>query len=120
VVGHLGIVAAAVFLVVGLRITPRAGAVRRVLIVTAVYTAAVGLVDAATGANYMFLRQPPSNWTLLRLLGPWPWYIPATAGVAVVLVLVLDAPFRWRRHQRSGERGRRQSSPTGLRRTNVG
>jgi hypothetical integral membrane protein (TIGR02206 family) len=97
VVAHLGTVLAALFLVVGLRLYPRAGAVARTLVITAGYTAVVGLVDTTTGANYMFLRRPPRNWTLLRLLGPWPWYIVSAAGVAVVLLMALDAPFRARR-----------------------
>jgi hypothetical integral membrane protein (TIGR02206 family) len=96
-VGHLGIVVAALYLVVGLRITPRPGAVLRVFAITLGYTAFVGLVDGLTGANYMFLRAPPGEWTLLRVLGPWPWYIGSAAGVALVLLLVLDAPFMGRR-----------------------
>jgi len=98
-VGHLGIVLAAVYLVVGLRITPRPGAVLRTFEITLAYTAFVGLVDALSGANYMFLRHPPGEWTLLRVLGPWPWYIASAAGVALVLLAVLDLPF-WlgRRH----------------------
>ena len=91
--GHLGIVVAALFLVVGLRIRPRPKAVPRVLGITAAYTAFVGLIDATSGANYMFLRSPPSNWTLLRVLGPWPWYVVSAAGVALVLLVALDAPF---------------------------
>lgn len=99
VVGHVGIVLAAVFLVFGMGLDPRRNAVARVYVVTAVYTAAVGMVDATTGANYMFLRQPPPEWTLLRLLGPWPWYIPSSAAVAVVLLLVLNIPFWWKRRR---------------------
>ena len=95
VVGHLGIVTAALFLVTGMRIEPRRGAVGRTLLVTAGYTGLVGLVDALTGANYMFLRDPPANWTLLRVLGPWPWYVVSAAGLAVVLFTLLDALF-WR------------------------
>ncbi len=98
-VGHLGIVVVALYLVVGLRITPRPGAVLRTFAITLAYTAFVGLVDAFTGANYMFLRKPPGEWTLLRVLGPWPWYIAGAAGVALALLAVLDLPF-WiaRRH----------------------
>ncbi len=94
-IGHLGIVLAALFLVVGMGVRPRRGAAPRVLLITAAYTAAVGLVDGLTGADYMFLRAPPGNWTLLRVLGPWPFYVLSAAGVAVVLVTVLDIPF-WR------------------------
>jgi hypothetical integral membrane protein (TIGR02206 family) len=92
-VGHLGIVGAALFLVVGLGIRPRPHAVPRVFAITAAYTAFVGLVDGLTGANYMFLRQPPGEWTILRLLGPWPWYTVSAAGVALGLLLLLDWPF---------------------------
>ena len=92
-VGHLGIVLAALFLVVGMGLRPRRFAVPRVLLITAAYTAFVGMIDAVTGANYMFLRRPPGNWTLLRLLGPWPWYVLSAVGVAAVLVTLLDIPF---------------------------
>jgi len=104
VVGHVGIVTAALFLVVGLRIVPRPGAVPRVFAVTAGYTAVVGVVDLLTGADYMFLRSPPDTWSLLRLLGPWPWYILSAAGVALVLLVVLDAPFWYARRRHAGER----------------
>ncbi len=101
-VGHLGIVAAALFLVVGMRIAPRPGAVRRVFLISVVYTAVVGTVDGLTGANYMFLRRPPGEWTLLRVMGPWPWYTLTAALVALVLFTLLDLPFR---------AGRRATSP---------
>jgi hypothetical integral membrane protein (TIGR02206 family) len=93
VLAHAGIVTAALFLVLGQRLSPRRGAVARVLMITAAYTAGVGLADALTGGDYMYLRSVPSSWTLLSVLGPWPWYILGAAGVAVVLVTALDAPF---------------------------
>jgi hypothetical integral membrane protein (TIGR02206 family) len=91
--GHLGIVFAALFLVIGLRLKPRPWAIVRVFAITIAYSAFVGLVDWQTGANYMFLRAPPSEWTLLKVLGPWPWYIFSAAGVAIVLITLLDMPF---------------------------
>jgi hypothetical integral membrane protein (TIGR02206 family) len=102
--GHLGIVFAALFLVVGLGLRPRPGSVGRVFAITAAYTAFVGLVDGLTGANYMFLERPPGEWTVLRLLGPWPWYTFSAAGVALVLFTLLDMPF-W---------STRRSIPTGV------
>jgi hypothetical integral membrane protein (TIGR02206 family) len=92
-VGHLGIVAAALFLVVGMRIAPRPGAVPRVFLISVAYTAFVGTVDGLTGANYMFLRRPPGEWTLLRVMGPWPWYTFTAAVVALVVFTLLDLPF---------------------------
>jgi len=94
VVGHLGIVLAALYLVVGLQVTPRRGAVWRTFAITVGYTTFVGAVDAATGGDYMFLRSPPASWSLLSVLGPWPWYIASATGVAPVLLVLLDVPFR--------------------------
>ncbi|HLM96232.1 MAG TPA: TIGR02206 family membrane protein [Acidimicrobiales bacterium] len=101
-VGHLGIVVAALFLVAGMGIVPRRWSVLRVFTITLGYTALVGIVDAVTGANYMFLRSPPGEWTLLKVLGPWPWYVLSAAGVALVLLTLLDAPF-WARRRRASE-----------------
>jgi hypothetical integral membrane protein (TIGR02206 family) len=93
-VGHLGIVIAAMYLVVGLGLRPRRGSVPRVFAITVIYTACVGVIDWLTGANYMYLANQPAHASLLSLLGPWPWYIASAAGVAIILLLVLDAPFR--------------------------
>jgi hypothetical integral membrane protein (TIGR02206 family) len=93
VAGHLGIVVAALFLVVGLRLAPRRGSVSRVFVITAFYTAFVGWFDWLTGSNYMYLAAKPRHGSLLSVLGPWPWYILSAAGVALVLLLLLDAPF---------------------------
>lgn len=116
VVGHVAIVTGALFLVIGLGLTPRPGAVRRTYAVTAAYTAFVGMVDWVSGANYMFLRHPPSNWTVLRLLGPWPWYIVSAAAVAVVLLALLNLPFWYARHRRSGDGGQDAAIAAGVNR----
>jgi len=94
VVGHVAVVTAAVFLVVGLQLAPRTGAVARVFSLTLAYTALVGLADLLIGADYMFLRAPPRSWTLLSVLGPWPWYLVSASALALLLMLVLQAPFR--------------------------
>ena len=98
-VAHGGIVAAALFLVVGLGQWPRRGAALRVALITILYTLLVGSIDAATGANYMYLRSKPATASLLDLLGPWPFYIGWASLVAAALLLILDAPFRWMRHR---------------------
>ena len=60
----------------------------------------------------MFLRQPPSEWTLLKVLGPWPWYIVSAAGVAIVLITLLDAPFWHSRRSRGAHAGCYHQIPT--------
>lgn len=99
VLAHAGIVCAALVLVVGERLRPAPRAVGRVFAITLAYTGVVGVVDAVTGGNYMYLRKPPGSWSLLSVLGPWPWYLCSAAGVAVVLFTLLDLPF-WRSRRR--------------------
>jgi hypothetical integral membrane protein (TIGR02206 family) len=94
VVLHNGVIVAALVLVVGFRLVPRHGAALRIALLTAFYTLVVGLVDFATGGNYMYLRKPPGRSTLLAALGPWPWYVFGAAGIAFLSFALLDAPFR--------------------------
>ena len=97
VVGHLGVVIAALYLVVGLQIVPRPRSVPRVFAITVAYAAFVGVVDWLTGSNYMFLAAPPENPSLLSVLGPWPWYLLTATAVALALLILLDLPFHPRR-----------------------
>jgi hypothetical integral membrane protein (TIGR02206 family) len=99
--GHGGVIVAAAILVVGMGRHPRAGSVARVFAITLAFTVVVGLVDVVTGGDYMYLRSAPSSGSLLNLMGPWPWYIASGAVVALIFLLVLDAPF-WRERRRLG------------------
>jgi hypothetical integral membrane protein (TIGR02206 family) len=98
---HDLVVLAALFLVIGLRLQPRAGAVRRVFLLTLAFAAVVGPIDLVTGGNYLYLRQVPAQGSLLNVMGPWPWYIAVGALLTLIVLTVLDAPFRFAR-SRSG------------------
>ncbi len=102
VAGHAGIVVAALVLVIGMHQWPRPGSVWRVLLISVAWTAVVGAADALTGGNYMFLRRRPGEWTLLSVLGPWPWYLLSATLVALVLFSLLYAPF-WLARRDHGE-----------------
>jgi hypothetical integral membrane protein (TIGR02206 family) len=93
-VTHDLVILAAVFLVIGLALQPRPGAVRRIFLLTLGFAVLVGLIDLVTGGNYMYLRQVPASGSLLNLMGPWPWYIAAGAVLTLVVLAILDAPFR--------------------------
>lgn len=110
VIGHTLIIVTALFLVVGMRIQPRRGSVIRASIITYIYVAVVGLVDAIIGANYMFLRRAPHQWTLLRLMGPYPWYLVTGVVVVPLLFSLLYSPFWFaRRRDAAGVRPIRAS-----------
>ena len=108
VVGHLGVVIAVLYLVVGLRLVPRPGSVPRVFAIMAGYAAFVGAFDWLTGSNYMFLAAPPENPSLLSVLAPWPWYLFTATAVAFALLVVLDLPFLLERRAPT-QRGPEQS-----------
>jgi hypothetical integral membrane protein (TIGR02206 family) len=91
---HSGAVVAALMLVVGCGIHPRAGAVKRAFVATVVVAAAAGVANLLTGGNYMWLREKPDTASLLDVMGPWPWYILSAAVLALALFTLLAAPFR--------------------------
>jgi hypothetical integral membrane protein (TIGR02206 family) len=91
---HDLVVLAALFLVIGLRLQPRAGAVRRIFLLTVAFAAVIGVVDLVTGGNYLYLRQVPAQGSLLSVMGPWPWYIAVGALLTLVVLTILDAPLR--------------------------
>lgn len=93
-VTHAGVVLASLFLVVGLGLAPRPGAVRRVFLLTLGFAGLAAAADLVTGGNYMFLRDQGGRGTLLDLMGPWPWYIASGIGLALLFLAILDAPFR--------------------------
>lgn len=94
---HDLVVLAALFLVIGLSLQPRAGAVRRIFLLTLGFAAVIGLIDLVTGGNYLYLRQVPAQGSLLSVMGPWPWYIVVGALLTLIVLTVLDAPFRFSR-----------------------
>ena len=91
---HDLVVLAALFLVIGLGLQPRTGAVRRIFLLTLGFAAVIGLVDLVTGGNYMYLRQVPAQGSLLSVMGPWPYYVVFGALLALIVLTILDLPFR--------------------------
>jgi hypothetical integral membrane protein (TIGR02206 family) len=98
---HDLVVLAALFLVIGLGLQPRPGAVRRIFLLTLAFAAVIGLIDVVTGGNYMYLRQVPAQGSLLSLMGPWPWYVVLGALLALIVLTILNLPF-WLSRRRSG------------------
>jgi hypothetical integral membrane protein (TIGR02206 family) len=98
-IAHGAIVAAALFLVIGLKVSPRPGAVVRVFGLTFVLMVLDAGINLLSDGNYMYLRHTPGAHSLLDLLGPWPWYIVGAAALALALFAILDLPFTIGRHR---------------------
>jgi hypothetical integral membrane protein (TIGR02206 family) len=93
-IAHGLVVTACLYLVWSGQARPRPGSVARAMLALNIFAAIVGTFDLVFKTNYMYLRAKPQNASLLDFLGPWPWYIVASEGVAFVLFLLLYLPFR--------------------------
>jgi hypothetical integral membrane protein (TIGR02206 family) len=102
-VAHGLIVAGVLFLVWSGLARPRPGSVGRALLALNLFAALAGTFDFFFKTDYMYLRAKPQNASLLNFLGPWPWYIVVTEGVAFGVFLLLYLPF-WRFYWR-GKQG---------------
>lgn len=91
---HGLVVVSAVTLTFGCGMRPRRGSSLRVFVLTLGYAALVAAVNALTGSNYLYLARKPAEPTLLDWFGPWPIYIAVAAGIALVLFVLLELPFR--------------------------
>ena len=90
---HCGVIAAVLYMTLGMRLRPYLKSIPRVVAWTVFYGIAAGFVDWVTGANYGFLRAKPVNPSALDLLSPWPWYIAELVPIALVFILILYTPF---------------------------
>ena len=90
---HGLVVASVLFLVWSRLARPSRGSVARTMLGLNLWAAFDGVFDRIFKTNYMYLRAKPAHASLLDLLGPWPWYIFATEGLALGLFLLLNLPF---------------------------
>jgi hypothetical integral membrane protein (TIGR02206 family) len=100
---HGGVVAALLYLTVGIRMRPTPRSLPRVIAASFSYLGAAALVDWVLGVNYGFLRAKPLGQNLLTPMSPWPWYIPELVVAGIVFVLLYYLPFAlldWIRSQR--------------------
>ena len=91
--GHALTLTSALYGVVVLGMRPRRWAAVRVWLITNAYAVAVFPVNLLLGTNYLFIMRKPATPSLLDLLGPWPWYLLPLEGVALVVLLLCQAPF---------------------------
>ncbi len=53
-------------------------------------------INKLTNGNYLYLSQKPDHFSLLDVLGPYPWYIAAMDGLVITLSTLLWLIFRKR------------------------
>jgi hypothetical integral membrane protein (TIGR02206 family) len=94
-VNHGAIIVAASAFVYGRILPLQHGSVWRTYRWFSIYIGSTFVFDMTfPPANYSYLREKPHAFTLLSLLGPWPWYIWGSGAVALVFFLLLWLPAR--------------------------
>lgn len=92
---HGLLIIGALYLTVVEGMRPTWRSVRRVIVGTSAYIAAVTVVNVLIGSNYVWTLAKPPSASLLNALGPWPWYLVPMILLGVVNVLLLYLPFWW-------------------------
>lgn len=108
-VGHGALVLAILYATIALRMRPVPASILRALAATLIYAVLLLPLNLLLGTNYMYLLAKPKAASLLDLLGPWPWYVVAATGLALISYLVWYLPFLvadQARARRSREAGR--------------
>ncbi|WP_276352056.1 TIGR02206 family membrane protein [Cohnella caldifontis] len=88
-IAHAAIIASGLYVTAAAGFRPALGSAFRAWGWLNAFAAAAGIVNAATGENFMFLARKPDTPSLLDLLAPWPWYILELEAVALLLILLL-------------------------------
>lgn len=94
-IAHIGIVSAALFIVVVERYRPTFFSVVKAQLWLHVFAIPAAITNVASGkTNFMFLAEKPGTASLLDMLGPWPWYLLQLELIAFVIFLLLYAAVR--------------------------
>jgi len=93
IISHGAIVTAAIYMTFVEGFRPYWQSVLRIFVYGNIYMAVVGLVNWLIGSNYLFIAHKPETASLMDLLPPWPVYILWLEVIAIVLCLVLYAPY---------------------------
>lgn len=91
--GHGLAVVAVVYAIFAFGFAPRLRSLFIALGATAVYAVLVAPLNFVLDANYLYLRAQPEPATVLALFGPWPYYLFALFGLAIVACGLAYAPF---------------------------
>jgi hypothetical integral membrane protein (TIGR02206 family) len=87
------IVTTAIYMTVVEGMRPTWASIGRVLGALVIYGAAIFGLNFLIGSNYLFIAHKPEVPTLIDMLGPWPLYVLALGGIAVVMSIILYLPF---------------------------
>jgi hypothetical integral membrane protein (TIGR02206 family) len=92
-IAHAGLIAAVLFLTLGLSMRPYPRSLLRAFLWLQVYALVTAGLNHLLDTNYGYLRHKPATASLLDYLGPWPVYIGSLELLALVLFFLSYLPF---------------------------
>lgn len=90
---HGGVIAAVVFITLGMGMRPIPLSIVRALAWSGFYLAIAMAANAMFYTNFGYLRAKPAHPSLLDYVAPWPFYIAQLVLLAIVSCLVCYSPF---------------------------
>lgn len=92
-ISHGGVFLAVLFMAGVIRYEPTFRSLWETVVIIDIYGAMVYFLDRLIHANYLFLINKPEAASLLKYLGPWPWYILLAEVVMMLSFLILYSPY---------------------------
>lgn len=99
-ISHGSIILAALYMTIVEGYRPTWRSFGKVFLWVNIYTVFVFFINILIDSNYLFVVHKPETASLFDVLGPWPVYIFAAEGVALIMFLILYLPFAiydWRK-----------------------
>lgn len=93
-VAHGMVVACLLMLVWSKQAIPRAGSLWKVLGLLNGYALFISIFNLIFKTNYMYLCRKPAGVSIIDFLGPWPLYLEACEGLALLIFWPLWLPVR--------------------------
>jgi hypothetical integral membrane protein (TIGR02206 family) len=90
---HGAIIISTLYMTIVERYRPTFRSIGKVFIWLNIYSVIVFFINWLIGSNYLYVTRKPDTASLFDLLGPWPVYILAAEGVALIMFLILYLPF---------------------------
>ncbi|WP_229686253.1 YwaF family protein [Longimycelium tulufanense] len=104
---HLFVVWAAIYLTWGRRMRPSWRSYWIAAVVTVTWAVTVLVFNAVAGTNYGYLNAKPDTWSVLELMGDWPWYVLVESTLVLgVWAVVMTLPWTRRSRREAPRRGR--------------
>lgn len=95
-IAHSGLVIAAMYIVAGLKLAPRPGAVWRAFLFSELYFVSAYVISLLLNSNYGYTTAKPAGGSAMNFLPEWPYYLLYMQIIGLLVFFLLYLPFYYR------------------------